>query len=215
MRFVPKWLHDNSLSITFFALFVGALIGNGFSGFTSHNQTLMRHGLPAAHLSHYLTTGVFLDGIFVNWQAAILQLGCLILFGTKLHQKGAAHSRIPEGDSDEKRKKERERADRYPWVYRNSLSIAFAIMFAASLIAHIVFGTWAFNETGALSGQAPISVGDYLLTGAFWFETMQTWQAEFLIIAVYVILSIFLRQQGSPESKPVYDSNEDTGETNK
>ena len=80
---------------------------------------------------------------------------------------------------------------------------------------HVVFGAEAYNEERALAGQPPISIAAFLLSAKFWSSTLQTWQAEYLAIAIFVVLSIFLRQQDSAESKPVESSNETTGEANK
>ena len=106
-------------------------------------------------------------------------------------------------------------ADRFGWFYRNSLSLAFLLLFVFSLALHVVFGTYAYNEERSLAGQPPISIAAFPLSAKFWSITLQTWQAEYLVIALYVVLTIFLRQQDSPESKPVESSNETTGEANK
>ena len=109
----------------------------------------------------------------------------------------------------------RHKADRFNWFYRNSLSMAFLLMFVFSFALHVVFGARAYNEERSLAAQPPISIAAFLVSAKFWSTTLQTWQAEYLVIAIYVVLSIFLRQQGSPESKPVESSNETTGKANK
>lgn len=183
---LKDWLSNNSLSIVFFCLFAASLIGQSMAGHISHNATLNAHRRPAITFPRYLLSGDFLEGIFSNWQAAILQIGCLIIFGTKLRQKGAAHSRKPEGDAGQKTKEEEEKNQNKPdgpqasWLYCHSLSLSFALMFAAAFLAHIVFGTRAFNEINAMVGQAPVSPASYVKTGDFWFKTLQTWQAEIL-----------------------------------
>jgi hypothetical protein len=215
MRLLLKlsvWLYNNSLSILFFSLFVLALAGQSVSGFFSYNERLSAHGLPHIGYAGYLSTGDFLDGIFTNWQAAILQLVTLILFGGLLHQKGAPHSRQPEGDSPAKRRREGEGTS---WLHRHSLSVAFALYFAGSFAAHVVFGCWAYNETRALTAQPPVSVGAYLLTAAFWNKNCQTWQAEFIVMGLFLVSTIFLRDQSSAESKPLRSADEETGEHNK
>ena len=95
MRKLIEWIWDNSLSIVFFVLFVAALIGQSISGFRSYSEELTSHGRPEIDFTGYLTTGHFLDAIFANWQAAVLQLGCLIVFAKAFRQKGAPHSRKP------------------------------------------------------------------------------------------------------------------------
>ena len=154
----------------------------------------------------------FLEGLASNWQAAVLQLGSLIVFSSFLYQRGAPHSRDPRKAP---REQERWNADRFGWFYRNSLSLAFLLLFLLSLALHVVFGTYAYNEERSLAGQPPISIAAFPLSAKFWSVTLQTWQAEYLVIALYVVLTIFLRQQDSPESKPVESSNATTGEANK
>lgn len=209
---MPQWLKDHGLSSSFAALFLAAVAGQSLAGYYSYNSTLALHSLPRIGYGAYLSTGNFLDGMFTNWQAALLQLGCLIVFGEKFREKGAAHSRKPDSHRDEKARKEDEKR---PWIYRNSLSIAFVSLFALTFIAHLFFGTWDYNDKLRMIHKPPISTPQYGVSSAFWFSNTQTWEAEFAAIAIYVILSIFLRQQDSPESKPVESSNKDTGEANK
>jgi len=207
---IYAWLYNNGLSVLFFALFVAALAAQSIAGLVGYNEQLSAHGLTRIRYIDYLSTGDFLDGVFTNWQAAILQLAALIIFGGVLHQKGASHSRRPEGDSPEKRREEGAGAT---WVYRHSLSITFTLYFIGSFAAHVVFGGWSYNETRALTGQPPVQVGDYLLTGTFWNKTCQTWEAEFFAIGLFLVSSIFLREQASAVSKPVHSGNQETGET--
>ena len=89
------------------------------------------------------------------------------------------------------------------------------LLFLLSFALHVVFGTYAYNEERSLTGEPPISIAAFPLSAKFWSVTLQTWQAEYLVIALYVVLTIFLRQQDSPESKPVESSNATTGEANK
>lgn len=210
-----KWFQNNSLSIFFFVLFSISIIFQSITGFQAYNSTLTAYSRPTIGFKSYLATGNFLNGVFVNLQAAVLQLGCLILFTTVFHQKGASHS-LKQGKAEEDELKKKKQEDKQvSWVYRHSLSLAFILLFIGSFIAHIIFGTRSFNETGALIGKAPVSFISFLGTDTFWFETMQTWQAEFFSLVLFLILSIFLRQEGSAESKPVMASNEDTGDANK
>ncbi len=210
MRKAIQWVRDNSLSLVFFVLFLGSLGGQSVSGFHTYLDRLKAHGRPPISHTAYFGTGDFLDAIFANWQAAILQLGCLIVFAEVFRQKGASHSRKNAG-----RAKKRREDEALPWIYRNSLSLAFALIFLLSLLGHIIFGTWSYNEARAMTGQAAVSTGAYLLTAKCWFTMTQTWQAEFVGIGAFLVLSIFLRQEGSAESKPVRSSDRETGETNK
>ena len=168
---------------------------------------------PHSLLIDNLSTGTFLEGLASNWQAAFLQLASLIVFSSFLYQRGAPHSRdLRKAKSEQKR---REEADRFTWLYRNSLFLAFVLLFVLSLALHVVFGTNAYNEERALIGEPPISIAAFLLLAKFWSSTLQTWLAEYLAIALFVVLGIFLRQQDSAESKPVESRNQTTGEANK
>jgi hypothetical protein len=98
-------------------------------------------------------------------------------------------------------------------LYRNSLSIALLLLFAVSFVLHLLGGTAEYNEQQALeSGAAPISAWQFLGTSDFWFQSMQNWQSEFLAVGALVVLSVFLRQHGSPESKPVTTPHHETGD---
>lgn len=210
-----KWLQDNSLTIVFFSLFLISIIFQSITGFHAYNNTLTTYSHSTIGFKSYLATGNFLNGVFVNLQAAVLQLGCLILFISVFHQKGASHS-LKQGKAEEEELKKKKQEDtQVSWVYRHSFSLAFIMLFIGAFIAHIVFGTRSFNETGALIGKAPVSFISFLGSDTFWFGTTQTWQAEFFSLALFLVLSIFLRQEGSAESKPVLASNEDTGDANK
>ncbi len=212
MQSFQKWLYNNSLSLIFFVLFVGAILVDSVAGLSDYNQTLTSHGRPAIGYFAYLGTGNFLAGLFSNWQAAVLQLGCLIVFAAIFHQKGASHSLRLRHDPSLDR---RQGAGQASWLYRNSLSLAFALLFALAFLGHLVFGTKAYNETLALSDQSPVSVASYAWSASFWSKTAQTWQAEFVVMGLFLVLSIYLRQQGSAESKPVLSRDDETGETNK
>jgi CBS domain containing-hemolysin-like protein len=140
-------------------------------------------------------------------------LASLIVFSGFLYQRGAPHSRDPL--EVKSRKNQRQEAGRFTWGYRHSLFLAFLLLFVLSLALHVVVGGKAYNEELALAGQPPISIAAFLLSAKFWSYTLQTWQAEYLAIAVFVVLSIVLRQQDSAESKPVESRDQTTGEANK
>ncbi len=212
MRKVIHPIRDNSLSIVLFALFIICIYVGSLTGWWLQNETLAEHAQSSIGYWHFLSTGAFLEGLASNWQAAFLQLGSLIVFSSFLYQRGAPHSRDPR---KAKSKGKRSKADRFSWFYRNSLLVAFILLFVLALGLHIVFGTKAYNEQLALAGQPPISIAAFLLSAKFWTTTLQTWQAEYLVIALYVVLTIFLRQQDSPESKPLESRNETTGKANK
>lgn len=209
---MPRWLTEHGLSLSFTSLFIAFLAGQSIAGHVSYNSELAMHGFRAISYLRYLSTGNFLDGIFTNWQAALLQLGCLVLFGVKLRERGAAHSLTARSLSH---KRPKQKGRRRSWIYRNSLTLAFATLFVLSFIAHLFFGAMDYNARMQMIHRPSISTAGYGFSSGFWFSNMQTWEAEFAAIAIYVIFSVFLRQEGSPESKPVESSNEVTGKTNR
>jgi len=212
MKRLVHAIRDNSLSIILFVLFVACISGDGFAGWRLQNEALAAHGQASIGFWQFLSTGVFLEGLASNWQAAILQLGSLVLFSSFLYQRGAPHSLKPRKAKHEEGWR---KAGHFTWSYRHSLVLAFLLLFLLSIALHVVFGAKAYNETRALAGQPPFSIWAFMLSAKFWSTTLQTWQAEYLAIALYVVLTIFLRQQDSPESKPVESSNKATGEANK
>jgi hypothetical protein len=213
MRRLIHTIKDDSLSIVLFALFAICISAESLAGWRLQNETLAAHGQAPVGYWHNLSTGTFLEGLATNWQAAFLQLASLIVFSGFLYQRGAPHSRDPTKPKNEQ--KHREEAGRFSWSYRHSLFLAFVALFALSLALDVLVGDKAYNEVRMLGAQPPISVAAFLLSAKFWSSTLDTWQAEYLAIAVFVVLSVFLRQQDSAESKPVESSNESTGEANK
>jgi len=213
MRRLIQAIKDDSLTIVLFALFAICIVAQSFAGWRLQNETLAAHGQAPVGYWHNLSTGTFLEGLATNWQAAFLQLASLIVFSGFLYQRGAPHSRDPLKPKN--RRKRNEESARFAWLYRNSLFLAFVLLFFLSLVLDVLVGDKAYNEARALAGQSSISIVAFLSSAKFWSSTLQTWQAEYLAIALFVLLSVFLRQQGSAESKPVESSNETTGEANK
>ena len=197
---VKRAIRDNSMSIVLLNLFLICLIGQGLSGWLTYDHMLKDGHFPEIALSSYLATGNFLDGILSNWQAAILQLAILIPLGTVSHQKGAAHSRKTERPSqDSVTWKLGLRPTLHEWLYANSLTIAFLGMFVVTFMLHGLFGSWKYNESQALRHLPLMPLGTYVSSSSFWFSNFECWEAEFLAITLYIVLSIFLRQEDSPE----------------
>jgi hypothetical protein len=219
-----QFLGDNGLLLAFLALFAACVLGQMVSGVSLYNQT--QRGLATISLGHYIRTGDFLQGMFENWQAAILQLAMLVLLGVFLKQKGAPHSRrfrASDQDASSRRPllgRRRSSLRRQPndsggsFFRRNSLSVVFWSLFAVAFTLHALTTHAAWSSQLAIEHQPAVTFGSYLFSAKFWFLTMQTWEAEFFAIALYLLLSIFFRQQGSPESKPTGASDEDTGDAN-
>jgi hypothetical protein len=197
--------------------FVGMIV----SGAATYNQEQLEHG-SSEQLSvlQYLTTGHFVEATFENWESEFLQMGMYVVLTAILYQKGSSESKpvdksAPQ-DADPRRADNRDA----PWpvkrggwpltIYEHSLAIAFFALFFASWALHALGGVSAFNEEQIQHGQAAISLWRYVTTSQFWFESMQNWQSEFVAVAAIVGLSIFLRQRGSAESKPVADPHRET-----
>jgi hypothetical protein len=139
-----------------------------------------------------------------------------------LYQRGSSESK-PVGEPAPQDEDPREKRDdpKAPWpvhrggwvlrLYENSLSILFAVLFVASIAVHAVSGAAAYSSEELQHGGEPVSVWQYLASSQFWFESFQNWQSEFLAVAVIVGASVYLRQRGSPESKPVAEPHVETG----
>jgi hypothetical protein len=211
-RGIESW----GLTLTLSALFLVCLVGQAISGWESYNQTQAVYHAPPVNLSDFVRTGTFLNAIFSNLQAALLQLAALIIFTTFLHQRGASHSRPPgrrgPKPADESGPDRSRRAPRSARViYEHSLFLAFFAGFVICLALHAYFGAQQYNLQLAQEGQPQVTVGAFLVSASFWFSTFQVWQVEFLAIALLTILSVYLREKGSAESKPVNESDESTG----
>jgi hypothetical protein len=220
-RRLKKFFTDNGLSIALFSLFVVCIVAQSYSGFFAYNDMLKQARLSPVAVASFLASGTFLDGVFSNWQAAILQLTVLIGFSSILRQRGAAHSRKssdePTGDEAPNKRRKAEpfgRVRNLGNLYKNSLSIAFSTFFVVLFAIHSVTG-WRFNnETLAIAHLPSVEFLKYLRSSSFWFSNFQTWEAEFFAIAFYIVASIFLRQQNSPESKKIDAPNDESGDTN-
>jgi hypothetical protein len=220
-RRLQKLFTDNGLSIALFSLFVVCIVAQSYFGFIAYNDLLKQARLSPVSFAGFLESGTFLDGVFSNWQAAILQLTVLIGFSSNLRQRGAAHSRKARDEPKSGEKPEaKQKPDQFGRVsnlsklYKSSLSIAFTSVFIVLFVIHSVTG-WRFNNENLAIAHLP-SVGflNYVASSSFWFSVFQTWEAEFFAIAIYIVASIFLRQKNSPESKKPDAPNVETGDTN-
>ena len=214
-----SFLYKNGLSIVFISLFLITLVAQALTGWKQHNQELMELKQDQLAFSVYLQSGHFISATFENFESEFLQMALYVLLTIFLRQKGSAESKSLEN----KEEVDREPFNRpdAPWpvkkggwvlmVYRNSLSIAFGILFLFSWAMHL-YGSWENNNIEQLAKNLPQqSVFQYLTEPEFWFETFQNWQSEFLSVFSIVFLTIYLRQKGSPESKPVDAPHVETG----
>jgi len=217
-----KWLRENGLSIAMFVLFAISLIGQVFAGHRVYNTDQEEHGQQTVQLSEYLSSGHFVEAVFENWESEFLQMAAFVLLTAYLYQKGSPESRKLEGEPDLDKHPRRSKKKESPWpvhrgglllkLYSHSLSIALFLLFAASFFLHAAGGAREFNQEQAEHGSdSGVGVLSYIGTSRFWFESFQNWQSEFLSVGVLIVLSVFLRERRSPESKPVADPHNETG----
>jgi hypothetical protein len=216
------WLKNHGLLLTNLALFLVFLVGMTMTGWQVYNDEQLEHGAAAIGLNAYLVSGSYGEAVFENWESEFLQMGMYVVLTAFLFQKGSSESKplnkpAPQ-DEDPATAAGRTNAPwpvkRGGWVlalYQNSLSILFFALFAASIILHAVTGSQAYNEEQAEHGLPGTSVLGFVGTSEFWFQSFQNWQSEFLAVAAIVIASVYLRQRGSAESKPVATPHAETG----
>jgi hypothetical protein len=206
--------HDHGLSLVLIALFAVTMVGQTWAGWLAYNEDQAAHGESRVALTEYLGTGHFGEATFENWESEFLQMAFYVVLTVFLLQRGSSESKRPDVlelvDLDPRDSPNKEKA---PWpvrrggfvlrLYENSLSLAFALLFAGSFALHATTGVEEYNEERVAHGESMVSTLDYAMSSQFWFESFQNWQSEFLSLAAMVVLTIFLRQRGSPESKPV------------
>lgn len=199
---------DHGLSIVLTALFVGFWAAQAYAGFKVHNDDALLHGREIISFGTYLASGHFWQATAENWESEFLQMGCYVILTTRLFQRGSAESHDPDEAGELAAKR---RLKRRSWLYRNSLSLAFLLLFVVSFLMHAVGGLAEINEERKEHGEAAQSLAGFLQDAEFWFQSFQNWQSEFLAVLSIVVFSIFLRQDGSPESKDVDDPDWKTG----
>jgi hypothetical protein len=216
-------LRENGLSIAMFILFFFALAGQSVTGYHQYNEEQQDHGHPVVGFTEYLSSGHFVEAIFENWESEFLQMGMYVLLTAYLYQKGSPESKkLGEKEAvDSPPEKSRRKRKDAPWpvrrggftlkLYQNSLCLALLLLFLLSFALHAAGGAKEYSQDQMSHGGQAVSMIQYLGTSRFWFESFQNWQSEFLSVGVLVVLSIFLRQKGSPQSKPVDAPHSKTG----
>jgi hypothetical protein len=219
-----RLVKDNSLGLVFGLMFVVALVGQAAAGHAAFNEQQVADGLAPVTMTRYLTSSDFAVDVAENWQSEYLQFFLFVVLTVWLVQKGSPESKKPEEvglESDERQKVGRYATDDSPaWakvggvrrvLLSNSLGLVMAGVFLLSWLAQSIAGVVAYNERQLSQRQAPVSWPDYLVEPDFWNRTLQNWQSEFLAVASMAVLSVYLRQRGSPESKPVGSAHTTTG----
>jgi hypothetical protein len=219
---MSKSLRDNGLSIVLLLLFLLFWVGQSVAGHREYNSEQEEHNQPQIGYVSYLASAHFWEATAENWESEFLQMFGYVILTAFLFQRGSSESKDPDKpepvdrDPRQSRKKDApgpvRRGGFLLKLYENSLSLAFLLFLLISITMHAIAGASVYNEEQSEHGQPEqLSVLQYAGTSRFWFESFQNWQSEFLAIAAMVILSIFLRQRGSPESKPVDSPHHETG----
>ncbi|MEX2150540.1 MAG: DUF6766 family protein [Steroidobacteraceae bacterium] len=218
------FLRNNGLSIVVFALFLAFLLAQALTGARQYNEERQEHGEAPLGLPAYLASGHFIEATAENWESEFLQMAAYVLLTVGLYQRGSSESKRPgirEAVDQDPRTVSGLAAKEAPWpvrrggwvlrLYENSLSLAFLLLFGVSFALHAVGGARLHNAEQLRHGGETVTAMDFLGSSQFWFESFQNWQSEFLSIVGMVVLSIWLRQRGSPESKPVHAPHDETG----
>lgn len=207
-------LRENGLSLLLFLLFILSQAGLTVVGWHQSNQQKINHGGAANTYLEYLQSPELLETTMENWESEFLQMYLFVVLTTHLYQKGSVASKKLNGDNAvDADARQFKHLPHVPWpvkrggfilsVYEQSLGLAFLFIFLISFYLHALGGALAYSAENALHGEPPVSVWQYLATAQFWFESLQNWQSEFFSLMLMVVLTIFLRQRFSPESKPV------------
>jgi hypothetical protein len=219
---MPTWLRNHGIVLVNAALFVIFLAGMSVAGWQTSNQELLDHGLPAETFLAFVGSGDFFEAVFENWESEFLQMGSYVVLTIFLFQKGSSESKPigKKAPQDEDPRKHGSNPNS-PWpvrrggawlvLYENSLLILFAVLFVASFVGHAIGGAAAYSEEQLEHGGSAIEPLAYIGTSQFWFESFQNWQSEFMVVAVLAGAAVYLRQRGSPESKPVAAPHAETG----
>jgi hypothetical protein len=210
------------LTLATLGLFLLFVLGQAIAGVLDFNEQQRQRHMAPVSLGVYLTTGHFWEAMGENWESEFLQMAAFVILTTVLFQRGSPESKEPDKpnpqDEDPRLHAHESNAPwpvrRGGWVlvlYEHSLSLTFAALFLLSVLLHAWGGVREYNADQVAQGEPAIGYLAYFLTSQFWFESFQNWQSEFLAIASMVFLSVYLRQRGSSESKPVHmphDQNE-------
>jgi hypothetical protein len=218
------YLRQNALSLFFGIIFLAALAGQGLSGHAAYNAQQVSDGLATVSLGRYLTSSSFAADVAENWQSEYLQFLLYIVATVWLLQRGSPESKELDKagtESDEQQQIGEHTKDSSPaparrgglvsTAYSNSLGLVMGSIFIASWGMQSWAGQVAFNEERLAQLQEPLSWTAYVTSPDFWNRTLQNWQSEFLAVGSMAVLSIYLRQRGSPESKPVGSAHTTTG----
>jgi hypothetical protein len=217
-----SFLQRNALGLACFAIFAVLFVAQSLTGWRSAVADAVQHGQAAFGYWRYLTTGHFAEATFENWESEFLQMGAFVLLTVFFVQQGSGESKHDHDDPRDEDPRQHRDDPGAPWpvrrggawlkLYENSLVIAFAVLFVGSLIGHAVAGAHEYSSEQHEHNSPGVSPWRFVRMSEFWFQSFQNWQSEFLAVGTIVVLSVFLRQRGSAESKPVHAPNRQTGD---
>jgi len=215
-----KFLRDNGLTIALLILFAASLCGHIMGGLATENAERVEDHQLAFTLGAYLASGTFLSSLFENWESEFLQMGTYVVLTAYLIQRGSPESKDPDKDAPQDRAPVAKDDAPGPVrkgglalaLYSHSLGLTLFGLFAISFVLHWINSARAAGEEALANHQVPLGLFEYLAQPQLWFESFQNWQSEFLSTAVLIVLGIFLREKGSPESKPVDAPHSQTGD---
>ena len=215
-----SFLYNNSLSITFLLLAVITIAAQVLTGLHQYNGFLNEHHQNPIGILQYFKSGHFIEATFENWESEFLQMALFVWLTVFLRQKGSSESKQLSGKEDFDRQPKKH--PNTPWpvrkggiilsVYKHSLSLSLLLLFFASFFLHWYGSNKDFNVQQILEGKSTENMITYLSNSRIWFESFQNWQSEFLSVFAIIFLSIYLREIGSPQSKPVDAPHSETGE---
>jgi hypothetical protein len=218
-----RFLRENSLSLFFGVLFLASLGGQSIAGQRAFNAEQLEHGEEPVSWGRYLFTSDFGQAVTENWQSEFLQFTTFILATVWLLQKGSNESNELEQaglESDQRQRVKGYAPENGPawakvegfrlWLFSNSLLLVMTVFFIASWLVQSFTGWTTFNDEQAAHDSPTVSWGSYVMNPRFWEETLQNWQSEFMAVGVMCVFTIYLRQRGSPESKPVGAPHDET-----
>ena len=221
---MKRFIRDNSLSLFFLGLFVLALVGQSIAGYNLYNQEQMEHGGPTIDYHRYLVSSDFGANVLENWQSEWLQFWLFALATVWFFQKGSNESKTPEDlglETDEQQRVGAHAPEDAPrwakardWrltVYSYSFTIVMGAIFLATWLGQSFASLSIYNEEQAAHREPEASWGTYVTSSDFWDRSLQNWQSEFLAVGTMAVFTIYLRQRGSPESKPVGAPHMETG----
>jgi hypothetical protein len=217
-------LRNHGLALFFLAIFLAALVGQALTGQDNFNHAQVANHSDPITLWRYVTSSSYWTDVLENWQSEYLQFTLYIFVTVWLVQKGSPESKELDKAGTESEEDqligEHARADSPRWarvggwrtrLYSNSLVLVMLAIWLASWFGQGVAGRIDYNAQQLDNREAAVGFFRYFTTSDFWNRTLQNWQSEFLAVGSMAVLSIYLRQRGSPESKPVGAPHEATG----